>query len=70
MERVRTKKNIGPITLNDKIECVRRELGMRERVYPRWVAAGKMTAEKANKEILTMRAVLDTLTAMSWEDEK
>src|SRR6478672_7720338 len=34
-------------SLEDQVACVRRELAMRERVYPRWVSEGRMTAAKA-----------------------
>jgi hypothetical protein len=51
------------IDLPKQIACVQREIGFRERVYPRWVAAGKMKQEKANYEIAAMRAVLETLKA-------
>lgn len=50
--------------LTDQIACVKREIAMRERVYPRWVAAGKMKQEKADAEIAAMRAVLATLNAL------
>lgn len=46
------------ITYNDMIICVEREIKMRERVYPRWIAAGKMTQKKADFELDTMRHVL------------
>jgi hypothetical protein len=49
------------MTVNEQIACVKREIAMRERVYPRWVAAGKMTKAKADHELAAMRAVLDTL---------
>lgn len=49
------------ITLNEQIACVRREIAMRERVYPHWVAAGKMRDDKAKHEIAAMRSVLSTL---------
>ena len=38
-------------TLAEKIACVRREIGMRERVYPRWVQQGRLTQAKANRAI-------------------
>lgn len=47
--------------IDDQIRCVEREIGMRERVYPRWVENKKMSQNKADNEIATMRAVLDTL---------
>jgi len=46
---------------NEMVECVRREVKMRERVYPRWISAGKMTQKKADFEIDTMRHVLEHL---------
>lgn len=49
------------MTLEEQIKSVEREITMRERVYPRWVAAGKMKQEKALFEIAAMRAVLETL---------
>lgn len=41
----------------EKFTCADRELKMRERVYPRWIEAKKMTAEKAAKEIAVMAAI-------------
>ncbi len=49
-------------TLRDQIACVERELGLRERVYPRWIEAGKLKKTTARIELQRMRAVLDTLT--------
>ncbi len=48
-------------SLIEQIACVRREIAMRERVYPRWVAAEKMKQAKADEELATMRAVLETI---------
>jgi hypothetical protein len=31
------------ITAADKLACAERELKMRKRVYPRWVAEGRMS---------------------------
>lgn len=50
-----------PIPLDAQIACVEREIRLRERVYPNWIAHGRMTKAKADSEIATMRAVLDTL---------
>jgi len=49
------------ITLDKQIACVRREIRMREIVYPRWVAQKKMRQESAEHEIEAMKAVLATL---------
>lgn len=55
-------------TLEEQIECVEREIGMREKVYPRWVKAvpQKMTQAKADQELARMRAVLATLQSLRW----
>ena len=52
------------IPLADQITCVRREIGMRERVYPKWVTGGRMKQEAADRELAAMRAVLATLEAL------
>jgi len=43
------------------LASVRREIKMRERVYPRWVEAARMTQANADEELATMRAVLTVL---------
>lgn len=50
-----------PPTLAEQIACVRREIMMRERVYPGWVNKGRMSQTKAEHELLVMRQVLVTL---------
>ena len=49
------------VDLNDLLGCCRRELALRQRVYPKWVAKGTMSEKKAEKEIELMRAVVDFL---------
>lgn len=53
------------VPLPQQIACVERELRMRRTAYPRWVAAGRMTAEKAAQETWQMQAVLDTLRGLA-----
>lgn len=48
-------------TLDDQIDCVKREIGMRERVYPKWVQLRRLSQEQADRELGRMRAVLNTL---------
>jgi hypothetical protein len=48
-------------SLGDMLGSVRREVAMRERVYPRWVDLRKMTQEKADFELRTMKAVEELL---------
>jgi hypothetical protein len=57
------------ITMLDQIACVKREIAMRERVYPRWVESKKMSQQKADKEIETMRTVLITLETMNQQQK-
>jgi hypothetical protein len=53
------------IPLADQIACVDRELGYRRRVYPSWVARGRMTQRSADLEIERMEAVRETLIALA-----
>ena len=53
------------ITIQQQIDCVRREIAMRKSVYPRWIEAGKMTGAKAAHEIEAMQAVLATLESLA-----
>lgn len=50
--------------IDEALGCVRRELAMRKRVYPRQVALGRMTPQKAAAEEVGMRAVLRLLLEM------
>lgn len=53
------------ITLEQQIACVRRELALRQRVYPKWVATSRMKQAEADKELAAMQAVHDTLAALA-----
>lgn len=50
-----------PVPLASQIAEVEREIALRERCYPRWVASNSMTQKNADKQLLAMRAVLETL---------
>jgi len=52
-----------PVSLDDQIACVRRELALRRSVYRRRVLDKKMTPEAADRELVHMEAVLETLNA-------
>lgn len=45
------------ITAQDKWACANREVAMRRKVYPRWVADGRMKQEQADREIAVMEAI-------------
>jgi hypothetical protein len=49
------------IPMAEQIKCVVREVGKRVEFYPRWIDAGRMTKQQADREIALMRAVLATL---------
>jgi hypothetical protein len=55
---------VMPISITEQIACVRREIAMRERVYPKWVAAKRMKEDAADRELAVMRAVLATLEGL------
>ena len=44
-------------TIRKLKECCAREAALRVNVYPKWVAARKMTQEKADEEIRLMQLV-------------
>lgn len=46
------------MTETDKLKCVERELRLRKKVYPRWVAEGRMTQQQAEHEIDCMQAIV------------
>ena len=52
-------------TLDDQIRCIKRELALRRRVYPRLLQQGTLTQDQAAHEIRTMDAVLATLQALA-----
>ena len=52
------------IPLEDQIACVKRELRLRENVYPNLCRQGKMAQHFADKEISAMKAVLQTLLSL------
>ena len=54
---------MADFSLADQIRCVEREIAMRERVYPKWVAAGRMKLDQSEREIDAMKAVLATVKA-------
>lgn len=56
-----------PIDIDRQVACVRREISMRRRVYPRWVSTGKMTQDEADRQISTMEAVQATLESVRSE---
>jgi hypothetical protein len=57
------------ISIDDQIAEVGREISLRERVYPRWVGAAKLTPSTADKQMARIRAVLETLKRVKAQAE-
>ncbi len=57
------------IPLAEQIKCVKREIAMRARLYPQWVANGRLIQSKADAEIAAMKAVLATLESLEPKQE-
>lgn len=53
------------IRTEDKLACAKRELAMRQRVYPHWVEQNKISAGKAEHEIECMKAILADYETMA-----
>jgi hypothetical protein len=49
------------ITRDELVACAERELALRIRFYPKWAAAGRMSEEKAEREIALQREILRVL---------
>lgn len=49
---------MSDITAADKLACVNRELAMRRNVYPKFVSSGRMSQQKADREIAVMEAIV------------
>lgn len=52
------------VAIEDQIAEIKREIRMREGVYPKWVQSGRMKQADSDRQIARMRAVLETLEAV------
>jgi hypothetical protein len=57
------------VPLRLQLQCARRELALRARVYPRLVANETMLHATAVREMAAMRAICDTLRRLVEPDE-
>lgn len=55
---------VEPVSLDDQIRCLKREIAMRQNVYPKWVTSGRMKQDAADREIAAMTAALHTVMAV------
>lgn len=53
--------DLFPISRDDMIAEIEREIGLRNRVYPRWVVMKKITQDKADRQIAVMEAIAELL---------
>ena len=56
--------DLFPITIDDEIQELEREIVLRKRVYPRWVAAGRLTQGKADRQIAVLKSAAERLRAI------
>lgn len=52
-----------PIPVTAQLAEVEREITLRRRVYPRWIATGRLSQAAADRQIAMMEAVAMTLRA-------
>lgn len=55
--------DLFPITVEDEIQELEREVALRRRVYPRWVFQGRITQVKADRQIAVMQSAINRLKA-------
>lgn len=56
-------------TLSEMVKCAKRELAIRQRVYPKWVESKKMTADQCRHEIECMEAIVSELESKAKEPD-
>ncbi len=57
------------ITIETQIKAVAREIAMRRNLYPKWIASGRLTQDKADAQIAEMEAVIETLKSVAQAKE-
>lgn len=62
--------DLFPITTADKLACAKRELKMRQSVYPRWIKVGKISNEKAEMEIRLIAEIVRDYEAKIMEEKR
>lgn len=56
--------HVHECSLGDQIAELKRELGMRLKLYPQWIAQGRSNADAASAYIARMRAAIKTLSEL------
>lgn len=57
-------------SLKEQKDEVGREVGLRRNLYPKWVAAKRLTQETADRQIANMEAAYQTLKALAAKEEE
>jgi signal recognition particle subunit SEC65 len=65
---VNSGDRLFPVSIEEQIASIEREIRMRESAYPRWVEQRRMTVKTAEHEIACMQAVLATLRRIAAEE--
>lgn len=55
-------------SIADLVECAKRELALRQRVYPKWVESGRLDARKADHEVECMQHIVSRLEKIRDEE--
>ena len=58
------------MNISEQIREVKREIALRKRVYPRWVSAGKLSDQAAERQLEAMESVLETLAELAMGGQK
>jgi hypothetical protein len=56
------------VSLTEQIRCAERELGKRQKLYPKWVREGRLNSLQADRELAAMSAVVQTLQSLREPD--
>lgn len=61
---------MGQFTNREKFKCCQREVEFRERVYPRFIEQGRMSAKTADLQTSMMREIMQEYWDKAEEDAK
>jgi len=56
--------NITENDIDEMRRCAKRELALRQAVYPKWISSGRMKQEQADFEIQGMKKIVDYFDAI------
>lgn len=59
-----------PITNVEKLAELKRERGQRAHVYPRLIEAGKLTRDKAERQLAVLNSIIDDYEARAEVDRR